>query len=148
MSAPKDTADAPPLLHQQQAAQAYKTSNLHGKSDREMMTEALRVIITTLYQAKDAYTAKNIEEMLVHTTKIQHIVYLLAAALEDSGALKQPETRQSAMVMGSLYNELIRRVTNVLRTPNPSEEFEALTEIVKPIYRAWHTPTPEPQSGP
>lgn len=142
----------PPMPQQHQAAQAYKTSSYHGISEREVMAEAFRVMITNLHSAKDAFRDRKLDVMCDHNVKILNIINLLATSLQTGGALTDPESRTSALFMANLYNDVFTRLTNILRAPDPSAEFDALIAVLVPVYRRWLPAAPEagaaaPSSG-
>lgn len=133
-----------PSYQQSMAAKTYQANNLQGVSDRDAMAEAMRVIIHKLLMARDAYTAKALPEMLEHTTKTIKILDVLREEMVGSDALKDPEAGPTALFLYKLYGDAIMRITGVLTTPKPEEEFDAIGELFKPLYKEWKSPPPTP----
>lgn len=134
---PEPPAVVPPSLHKQNASQAYKTSSYHGISEREVMAEAFRIMVTNLYSAKDAFTSRTLDVMCDYNVKTLNIIGLLANTLQDSGALSDPESRTGALFMATTYNDVFVRLTNIVRAPDPAKEFDDLIALLTPIYRRW-----------
>ncbi len=132
-----------PSTPQHHASQAYKTSSYHGISERETMAEAFRVMITNLYSAKDAFSKRKLDVMCDYNVKTLNIITLLASGLHGD-PLSNPESRKGALFMANLYNTIFIRLTNVVSTPDPLKEFDALVALLTPVYRRWLPAAPEP----
>ena len=138
---------SPPVnSYQKRATTAYNTMGNQHKNERELMAEAMRTVINNLTLARDAYLTKSFETMLEYNNKSIKIVDVLREELASSDALKDPEAKAPALYLMNTYKELIVRIADVLTTPAPQEEFNALIELLKPIYRAW-LPVAEPKKA-
>ena len=127
---------------QKRAAHTYHQVSQQGISDRQMMAEVYRTAIKNLYLARDAYSNRKLDVMAGYNAKTIKIFDVLREELAASDALKDPEAAPLAKFLRHTYTDLILRLARVLRTPSPVDEFNALAEIIKPIYRAWAPPTP------
>jgi hypothetical protein len=141
----------PPVnSYQKRAVTAYGTASTQSKSERELMAEAMRMVINNLTLARDTYNANKFEDMLEHNKKTLKILDVLREELVGSGAINDPEARPAASFLLRTYRDLILRVTDVLTMPSPADEYNTLIELVTQLYRKWQTPpaTPQPPSQP
>ena len=139
---------APALTpNQMLAAKTYKANNYHGVSDQAAMAEAMRVIIHKLFLAREAYLARDLEQMCAVNAKNLKILEVLREEIAGSGALEDAEAAEPAKFLHKLYSEAFMRLTDVLITPKPEEEFTALAELFKPVYKAWLPAAPDKKTA-
>jgi flagellin-specific chaperone FliS len=143
----KGNSSATPLQNpQQRAANAYKSNAYQGMSEREMMAQLFQKIINHLYLARDAQMAGNLEFMVEQSAKAIHVMDVLREELLGSDALKDAEAAPAATFLLQTYTQAIERIANVLQATPPHEEFNAIIEMMKPIYQAWLPPKGAPEA--
>ena len=139
---------ASPANPQARASKLYQANSYHGFSKEQAMAEAFRVIISTLMLARDAYTARTLDVMIIHTTKALKIVDVLREELKGSrDGLNDPDGVTAADFLHQLYTEVIMRISDVLLAKDPAAEFNAIIERIKPTYKAWSDAAKPPSSA-
>ncbi len=129
---------------QQRAAKAYKSNAYQGMSEREMMAQLFQKIINHLYLARDAQAAGNLEFMVEQNSKAIHVLDVLREELLGSDAVKDAEAAPTVTFLLQTYTQAIERIANVLQAKPPQDEFNAIIEMMKPIYQAWLPPKDAP----
>lgn len=125
---------------QLRAAAAYKSNQYQGLSERAMMAQLYQKLINHLYLSRDAYSAGNLEMVAEQNGKVIHILDVLREELIGSEAHNDAEAALPAKFMIGTYTDLISRVANVLQKKPVVDEFNAIIEVLKPIYQAWAAP--------
>lgn len=106
-----------------------------------MMAEAMRTIINNLNVARDACAAKNFEMMLQFNLKNLKILDVLREELLGTEeAFADPEAAPVAKHLSNVYKDIILRLTNILQSKAPEDDFTKMIEQVTALYRAWLPP--------
>lgn len=144
MASDEITSVLTPLLNtaQSRAASAYKTNSYQGLSQRELMVRIYQKTINHLYVARDAHLANELEQMVEQNGKAIHILDVLREELIGSDALKDPEAANGARYLIKAYGDWIIRITNVLQQKPVVNEFNAIIDEIKDVYKAWMPPKP------
>jgi flagellin-specific chaperone FliS len=128
---------------QNRAANSYKTTAIQSGSEREVMAALIAKIISDIYRARDAYVAGTLDAMCDITDKTCFALDVIRQDLLSDEVLRNPEAAPTAKFLYKTYGTVWRRLTSVLRAKNPAEEFDAIADLLKPVYKAWLPPSPE-----
>ena len=114
------------------AASAYGTAQEHNMSGFDITAKLFEGMIKFVGQAKTAYLANNLEEMVVFTTKANKIANALQSHLnfEEGG--------EAAVYLNDLYMEVFKRLTFVLRADDVSAEFDYVRDLLSPVSKMWN----------
>jgi len=113
------------------AASAYGTAQEHNMSGFDITAKLFDGMIRFVGQAKSAYQANNLEDMVMFNTKANKI----ASALQ--GHLNFEEGGEAAVYLNDLYLEVFKRLTFVLRADDPAAEFDYVRDLLSPVAKMW-----------
>lgn len=113
------------------AASAYGTAQEHNMSGFDITAKLFDGMIKFVGQAKTAYEANNLEDMVVFNTKAVKI----ASALQ--GHLNFEDGGEASVYLNDLYMEVFKRLTFVLRADDVSAEFDYVRDLLSPVAKMW-----------
>lgn len=132
---------------QNRAASTYKTTSIQSGSERELMATLIAKLISDIYRARDAYVANTLDIMCDINAKTCFALDVIREDLLSEEVMQNPEAAAPAKYLYKTYAEVWKRLTNVLRAEKPAEEFDAIAEMLKPVYKAWIPPTSHVAAG-
>ncbi len=119
------------MVEHQNASSAYRTAYETNMSGMEIVAELYKGIIKNVEHAKESYKIGRLDDMCTQIEKTNKILVALQAHLNfDNGG-------EAADTLNNFYNNTFASLAQVLRKPNPEDEFDKVLRSIQPVYEIW-----------
>ncbi len=114
-----------------EATDAYRSSHVNTMSGFDIVVELYKGIIKNVEHAKESYKIGRLDDMCTQIEKTNKILVALQAHLNfDNGG-------EAADTLNNFYNNTFASLAQVLRKPNPEDEFDKVLRSIQPVYEIW-----------
>ncbi len=114
-----------------QATNAYRSSHVNTMAGFDIVVELYKGIIKNIESAKESYKIGRLDDMCNYIDKTNKILIALQSHLNFEKGEEAAET------LNHFYNNTFGALVQVLRKPNPEQEFDKIIASIQPVYEIW-----------
>lgn len=122
-----------PNIHSQ-AMQAYKSAEANKPlTDLQIIAKLYGGLLKNMHDGKRAYEKKDLEEVVEINANTFDILEALQVRLNH----EEEEAQETTRFLYRFYNIVFAKTAMILENDDPSSEYQALINYIKPVYDRW-----------